>query len=78
VQTYDLIQHEPGMFGDPPRRTAKVRLNPSEEEFGEERLRCVLRQVASLPVEEMLGRLTQELDSGCGSVPRSDVYLDEG
>jgi sigma-B regulation protein RsbU (phosphoserine phosphatase) len=36
-------------------------LNPSEEEYGEERLKCVLRQVVSLSVEEMILRISQEL-----------------
>jgi len=58
VQTNNLIQHEPGMFGDQPHRTAKARPNPSEEEFGEERPQCVLRQVVSLPVEEILRQLS--------------------
>jgi len=35
--------------------------NPAEEEFGEERLKTVLREVASLPIEEMASRLSQEL-----------------
>jgi len=38
-------------------------LNPHEEEFGEERLKCVLRQVVSLPVEEMVSRISQELEN---------------
>lgn len=36
-------------------------LNPQEEEFGEERLKCVLRQVVGLPVEEMVARISEEL-----------------
>ena len=36
-------------------------LNPSEEEYGEERLKGVLRQVVSLPVEEMISRISQDL-----------------
>ena len=36
-------------------------LNPREEEFGEERLKKVLCDVASLPVEEMISRMTREL-----------------
>jgi hypothetical protein len=51
------------MFGDQPHRTAKARPNPSEEEFGEERPQCVLRQVVSLPVEEILRQLSQRLKS---------------
>jgi serine phosphatase RsbU (regulator of sigma subunit) len=36
-------------------------LNPREEEFGEERLRELLRRVAHLPVDEMSSRISQEL-----------------
>jgi sigma-B regulation protein RsbU (phosphoserine phosphatase) len=47
-------------------------LNPSEEEFGEERLKCVLRRVASLPVEEMLRRISQELKDWIQDAPQYD------
>jgi sigma-B regulation protein RsbU (phosphoserine phosphatase) len=36
-------------------------LNPSEEEFGEERLKCVLREAVGLSVQEMISRISQEL-----------------
>ncbi|MGH9718962.1 MAG: SpoIIE family protein phosphatase, partial [Bryobacteraceae bacterium] len=36
-------------------------LNPSDEEFGEERLKDLLRQVAHLPVPEISTRISQEL-----------------
>jgi len=36
-------------------------LNPSDEEFGEERLKSLLGQLIRLPVEEMSSRITQEL-----------------
>ena len=36
-------------------------LNPAEEEFGEDRLKEVLRAVAVLPIEEMAARITQEM-----------------
>jgi predicted permease len=36
-------------------------LNPADEEFGEDRLKALLRQVATLPVEEMSAQITQEL-----------------
>jgi predicted permease len=36
-------------------------LNPSDEEFGEERLKDLLRQVFHLPVDEMSSRISQEL-----------------
>jgi serine phosphatase RsbU (regulator of sigma subunit) len=35
--------------------------NPAEEEFGEERLKDVLRAVGTLPIEEMSARITAEL-----------------
>jgi phosphoserine phosphatase RsbU/P len=36
-------------------------LNPKEEEFGEERLKNLLRQSAHLPVDEMTSAITNEL-----------------
>ena len=36
-------------------------LNPNEEEFGEERLKSLLRQVVHLPAHEMAARISQEL-----------------
>jgi len=36
-------------------------LNPSEEEFGEERLKSLLRQLVHLPAHEMSARIAQEL-----------------
>ena len=36
-------------------------LDPADEEFGEERLKDLLRQVGALPVEEMSARITEEL-----------------
>ena len=36
-------------------------LNPKEEEFGEERLRNLLRRTAHLPVDEMASTITTEL-----------------
>jgi serine phosphatase RsbU (regulator of sigma subunit) len=38
-------------------------LNPSDEEFGEDRLKDLFRQVFHLPVEEMSARISQELKS---------------
>ena len=38
-------------------------LNPSDEEFGEERLKDLFREVFRLPVEEMSSRISQELKS---------------
>ena len=36
-------------------------LNPNEEEFGEERLKNLLRQLVHLPAHEMSARISQEL-----------------
>ena len=36
-------------------------LNPNEEEFGEERLKDLLRRVAHLPVNEMISAISAEL-----------------
>jgi phosphoserine phosphatase RsbU/P len=36
-------------------------LNPAEEEFGEDRLKDLLRAVGTLPIEEMSARITHEL-----------------
>jgi sigma-B regulation protein RsbU (phosphoserine phosphatase) len=36
-------------------------LNPSEEEFGEARLKDLLRRVAHLPVDDMSAQISQEL-----------------
>jgi sigma-B regulation protein RsbU (phosphoserine phosphatase) len=38
-------------------------LNPNDEEFGEERLKNLLRQVVDLPVQEMCTRISSELRS---------------
>jgi sigma-B regulation protein RsbU (phosphoserine phosphatase) len=36
-------------------------LNPTDEEYGEDRLKDLLRLVISLPVEEMAARIAEEL-----------------
>src|ERR1039457_1603883 len=36
-------------------------LDPADEEFGEDRLKALLHQVATLPIEEMSARITEEL-----------------
>jgi phosphoserine phosphatase RsbU/P len=36
-------------------------LNPGEEEFGEERLKDLLRRLAHLPVNEMAAEISREL-----------------
>ncbi|MGD0773784.1 MAG: SpoIIE family protein phosphatase, partial [Candidatus Solibacter sp.] len=36
-------------------------LNPADEEFGEERLKDLLRAVVTFPIEEMSARITEAL-----------------
>lgn len=47
-------------------------LSPGEEEFGEERLKELLRRVAHLPVEEMSARISGELRDWIGSAAQYD------
>ena len=47
-------------------------LNPNEEEFGEERLKTLLRAVAGLPVNEMSARISGELTRWIDSAPQHD------
>ena len=47
-------------------------LNPQEEEFGEERLKELLRESAHLPVSEMASRIASELKSWIGSAAQYD------
>jgi predicted permease len=47
-------------------------LNPGEEEFGEERLKELLRRVAHLPVEEMSAEISQQLKSWIDNAPQHD------
>jgi sigma-B regulation protein RsbU (phosphoserine phosphatase) len=47
-------------------------LNPEEEEFGEERLKALLRRVAHLPVGEMTACISQELNNWIGDAPQHD------
>jgi sigma-B regulation protein RsbU (phosphoserine phosphatase) len=46
--------------------------NPAEEEFGEERLRELLRKVAELPVNEMCTAVMQELKKWMLDAPQHD------
>lgn len=47
-------------------------LNPGGEEFGEERLKNLLRQVLHLPVEEMSARISLELKNWIHDAPLYD------
>lgn len=47
-------------------------MSPSEEEFGEERLKDLLRRVAHLPVQEMSSRISQELTQWIAHAPQHD------
>ncbi len=47
-------------------------LNPAEEEFGEKRLKELIRRVAHLPVTEMTAAISQELRNWISSAPQHD------
>jgi sigma-B regulation protein RsbU (phosphoserine phosphatase) len=47
-------------------------LNPKEEEFGEERLKNLLRRSAHLPVDEMASAITNELKNWIGDAAQYD------
>jgi sigma-B regulation protein RsbU (phosphoserine phosphatase) len=47
-------------------------LNPQDEEFGDERLRDLLRRTAHLPVEEMASAIAAELKSWIGNAVQFD------
>ncbi len=47
-------------------------LNTSEEEFGEDRLKDLVRRVASLPIEELTAAIAQELREWIGSAVQHD------
>jgi predicted permease len=47
-------------------------LNPSQEEFGEVRLKALLRQVSDLPINEIISRISQELRSWIAEAPQHD------
>jgi sigma-B regulation protein RsbU (phosphoserine phosphatase) len=46
--------------------------NPREEEFGEERLKELLRRLASLPVSEISARISSELKEWISDAPQYD------
>jgi serine phosphatase RsbU (regulator of sigma subunit) len=47
-------------------------LNRNEEEFGEQRLKTLLCEVAPLPVEQIKSRISQELHAWIGDAPQHD------
>jgi sigma-B regulation protein RsbU (phosphoserine phosphatase) len=47
-------------------------LNSNEEEFGEERVKNLLRTVADLPVQEIAARISQEVRNWIGGAPQHD------
>jgi phosphoserine phosphatase RsbU/P len=47
-------------------------LNSAEEEFGEERLKDLLRRVAHLPVQEIRSAISGELQDWIGEAPQHD------
>jgi sigma-B regulation protein RsbU (phosphoserine phosphatase) len=47
-------------------------LNLNEEEFGEQRLKTLLCEVAALPVEQIKSRISQELHTWIGDAPQHD------
>jgi putative ABC transport system permease protein len=47
-------------------------LNPTEEEFGEERLKSLLRRTAHLPVDEIASTIATELKNWIDSAPQFD------
>ncbi len=47
-------------------------LNPAEEEFGEERLKELIRRVAHLPVIEITGAISKELRDWIAAAPQHD------
>jgi len=47
-------------------------LNPKDEEFGEERLKDLLRQLVHLPVQEISARLSEELKTWINDAAQLD------
>jgi sigma-B regulation protein RsbU (phosphoserine phosphatase) len=47
-------------------------LDPREEEFGEERLKSLLRRVAHLPVDQITSEIWQELREWIADAPQYD------
>jgi len=47
-------------------------MNPDDEEFGEQRLKDLLRSIAHLPVQEMSTRISHELTKWIAHAPQHD------
>jgi sigma-B regulation protein RsbU (phosphoserine phosphatase) len=47
-------------------------LNTAEEEFGEERLKALIRRVAHSPIQEMTAAVSKELREWIGEAPQHD------
>lgn len=47
-------------------------LNPAEEEFGEERLKELLRRVAHLPIRDITATISKELRAWIADAPQYD------
>jgi len=47
-------------------------LNPAEEEFGEERLKELLRRVAHLPIRDITAGISKELRAWIADAPQYD------
>lgn len=50
----------------------RKRVGETGEEFGEERLKALIRRVAHLPVSEIKQFISQELHSWIGEAPQHD------
>ena len=47
-------------------------MNPNQEAFGEERLKALVRQIADLPVPQIISRISQELRAWMRDAPQFD------
>lgn len=47
-------------------------LSPSQEEFGEKRLRSISRQVVNLPVKQIILRISEEVRGWIADAPQHD------
>ena len=47
-------------------------LNPAEEEFGEDRLKELLRRVAHLPIRDITATISKELRAWIADAPQYD------
>ena len=47
-------------------------MNPNQEAFGEERLKALVRQIADLPVSQIISRISQELRAWMRDAPQFD------